>query len=277
MLARVMKSKPLALVLLVLALGGGFFLGHRMAGGGGNAAGPISWLGTDDAALRGALADAEGRLRALQAGVEELEKKLAAKESESAGLRAERDKLSADLARMRQEVEELNKEWTFSYGSTRDAGKFMGSMMRDAILLRDMAPDDPERANKSRDMFLKFASMGPILQEMQKIDDKPKEFAEFRASILAEALGLEDNERGRVAGVVERYKSQYNNLPADSPEREELNQRALTEVTSRFTDEQKGFLQKISDADMSGASDLLGTPSLDPATWRARGQRNRPK
>jgi hypothetical protein len=277
MLASIMKSKPLAFLFLALALTGGYLLGHRMAGGAGGAAGPVAWLTGDDATLRRALADAEDRLRALQARVEQLENQAATKGAEALTLREERDKLSEDLAKMRKEVEELNQEWTFSYGNTRDAGKFMGSMMRDAILLRDMPPDDPDRAAKARDMFLKFASMGPILQEMQKIDDKPKEFAEFRASILAEAVGLEDNERGRVAAVVERYKTQYNNLPADSPEREELNERALAEVTSGFTEEQKGFLQKISDADMSGASDLLGTPSLDPATWRARGQRNRQK
>jgi chorismate mutase len=272
-----MKSKPLVFLYLALALMGGIFLGHRLSGGGGDGSGPISWLTGDDAALRRALADAEERLRALQAELEQLRNQMATKDGATTALRAERDKLSDDLARMRKEVEQLNKEWTFSYGSTRDAGKFMGSTMRDAILLREMAPDDPERAAKSRDMFLKFVSMGPILQEMQKLDDKPKEFAEFRASILAEALGLEDSERGRVAGVVERYKTQYNNLPADSPEREELNQRALSEVTSGFTEAQNGLLQKISDADMSGASDLLGTPSLDPATWRARGQRNRQK
>ncbi|MFM8983640.1 MAG: hypothetical protein ACKOLA_12210, partial [Spartobacteria bacterium] len=255
----------------------GFFLGNRMGGRGGDGAGPIAWLTGNDDALRRALADAEERAKGLQARLDELQNKLATKDGETAALRTERDKLSEDMAKMKKEVEELNKEWTFSYGSTRDAGKFMGSAMRDAILLRDMAQDDPERAAKSRDMFLKFVSMGPILQEMQKLDDKPKEFSEFRASILAESLGLEDNERTRVAGVVERYKTQYNNLPVDSPEREALNERALSEVTSGFTEEQKGFLQKISDADMSGASDLLGTPSLDPATWRGRGQRNRPK
>lgn len=272
-----MKSNSFLFLLVLLALGGGFFLGRQTRGGNGDSPGPMAWLSGEDASLRRALADAEERIKALQARIDELLSTSSAKDSETANLRTERDKLATELAKMRVEIEELNQEWTFSYGKTRDAGKFMGSMMRDAILLREMAQDDPERAAKARDMFLKFASMGPILQEMQKIDDKPKEFAEFRASILAEALGLEDKERGRVANVVERYKTEFNKLPADSPERAEITERAVAEVTAGFTDEQKSFLDKITAADMSGASDLLGTPSLDPAAWRARGQRNRPK
>lgn len=271
------KSKSLVLLLVAVALVAGLLLGHRMARGAGDGSGPVSWLTGDDASLRRALADAEERLRALQAKLEDLEKQLTQRGGEATTLRVERDKLTADLARMREEVEELNKEWTFSYGNTRDAGKFMGGLMRDAILLRGMAPDDPERALKARDMFLKFASMGPILQEMQKIDDKPKEFAEFRASLLAEALALEDNERGRIAGVVERYKTRFNSLPADAPERDQLNEQALSEVTSGLNQDQKKFLEDISAADMSGASDLLETPSLDPAAWRARAQRKSPK
>lgn len=272
-----MKSKLPVVILITLALVGGYLFGRKAGGAGGGDTDPASWFGGDDTALRRALADAEDRIRSLQAKLDELQDQLASRGNETTALRAERDKLTTEMEAMRKEVEELNKEWTFSYGSTRDAGKFMGSMLRDAVLLREMDPEDPERAIKARDMFLKFASMGPILQEMQKIDDKPKEFAEFRSSILAEALGLEENERGRIAGVVERYKTQFNNLPAEAPERAQLNEQALTEVTSGLNDDQKKLLGDISAAGMSGSGDLLETPSLDPAAWRARMQRNRPR
>lgn len=272
-----MKSKSLIplLVALALALGAGYFFGRQSGGSGGGS--PASWFGGDDGALKRALADAEERIRALQTRVRDLDDQLASRANETTALRAEREKLATEMEAMKKEVEELNKEWTFSYGNTRDAGKFMGSMLRDAVLLREMDPDDPARAEKARDMFLKFASMGPILQEMQKIDDKPKEFAEFRSSILAEALGLEENERGRIAGVVERYKTQFNNLPAEAPERDQLNEQALAEVTSGLNDDQKKLLGDISSAGMSGSGDMLETPSLDPAAWRARMQRNRPR
>ena len=265
-----MKSKFLLLISVVVAfaagLGGGLWWSAARSGAGAT----LPFLGGAGDASRKAIADMDARVRELE---DRLAKLLADNERKDArikGLVAEQDKLAGRNREMQQEMEKLNQEWTFSYGSTKDAGKFIGSLMKDGLGMRNLDPNDPEAATKMRDMFLKFASLGPILQEMQKIDGKPKEFAEFRAAVLGEALGLDDAGRERVAGIVERYKTQAMALPEDSEQRLALSQQALEEIHGGLSPDQQGLLEAIPGTRIGGVSDLLETPSLDPEKWRER-------
>lgn len=271
-----MKSKFLLLISVVVAfaagLGGGLWWSAAHSGAGAT----LPFLGGAGDASRKAIADMDARVRELE---DRLAKLLADNERKDArikGLVAEQDKLAGRNREMQQEMEKLNQEWTFSYGSTKDAGKFIGSLMKDGLGMRNLDPNDPEAATKMRDMFLKFASLGPILQEMQKIDDKPKEFADFRAAVLGEALGLDDAGRERVSGIVERYKAQALALPEDSEQRLALSQQALDEIRGGLSEDQQGLLEAIPGTRMGGMSDLLETPSLDPEKWRERMRGARP-
>ena len=271
-----MKSKFLLLISVVVAfaagLGGGLWWSAARSGAGAT----LPFLGGAGDASRKAIADMDARVRELE---DRLAKLLADNERKDArikGLVAEQDKLAGRNREMQQEMEKLNQEWTFSYGSTKDAGKFIGSLMKDGLGMRNLDPNDPEAATKMRDMFLKFASLGPILQEMQKIDDKPKEFADFRAAVLGEALGLDDAGRERVSGIVERYKAQALALPEDSEQRLALSQQALDEIRGGLSEDQQGLLEAIPGTRMGGVSDLLETPSLDPEKWRERMRGARP-
>ena len=271
-----MKSKFLLLISVVVAfaagLGGGLWWSAARSGAGAT----LPFLGGAGDTSRKAIADMDARVRELE---DRLAKLLADNERKDArikGLVAEQDKLAGRNREMQQEMEKLNQEWTFSYGSTKDAGKFIGSLMKDGLGMRNLDPNDPEAATKMRDMFLKFASLGPILQEMQKIDDKPKEFADFRAAVLGEALGLDDAGRERVSGIVERYKAQALALPEDSEQRLALSQQALDEIRGGLSEDQQGLLEAIPGTRMGGMSDLLETPSLDPEKWRERMRGARP-
>ena len=271
-----MKSKFLLLISVVVAfaagLGGGLWWSAARSGAGAT----LPFLGGAGDASRKAIADMDARVRELE---DRLAKLLADNERKDArikGLVAEQDKLAGRNREMQQEMEKLNQEWTFSYGSTKDAGKFIGSLMKDGLGMRNLDPNDPEAATKMRDMFLKFASLGPILQEMQKIDDKPKEFADFRAAVLGEALGLDDAGRERVSGIVERYKAQALALPEDSEQRLALSQQALDEIRGGLSEDQQGLLEAIPGTRMGGMSDLLETPSLDREKWRERMRGARP-
>lgn len=271
-----MKSKFLLLISVVVAfaagLGGGLWWSAARSGAGAT----LPFLGGAGDASRKAIADMDARVRELE---DRLAKLLADNERKDArikGLVAEQDKLAGRNREMQQEMEKLNQEWTFSYGSTKDAGKFIGSLMKDGLGMRNLDPNDPEAATKMRDMFLKFASLGPILQEMQKIDDKPKEFADFRAAVLGEALGLDDAGRERVSGIVERYKAQALALPEGSEQRLALSQQALDEIRGGLSEDQQGLLEAIPGTRMGGMSDLLETPSLDPEKWRERMRGARP-
>jgi uncharacterized coiled-coil protein SlyX len=273
-----MKTKIQTLVvslvtLLIGAAGGAWWAADRAAGASGGA--PLISFGGGDASGRSALADMEARLR-------ELEAKLAAREAELAGQQARLAELADEKARLQEraqsmsaEIDKLNDEWAFSYGSTREAGKFVGSMISDALAMRGMDPNDPDAPVKMRDMFLKFASLGPILQEMQKIDDKPREFAEFRAAVLGEALALDDASRGRIASIVEGYKTRANSLPEDDENRRALNEQAAAEIRATLAPDKQELLDAIPGTRMGRMSDLLETPSLDPARWQQRMRQER--
>ncbi len=224
--------------------------------------------------MTAALADADDKLRALQDELESLRARLSEAESENSSLLAENRSLTERIATIEEEVASLNQEWTFSYGTTREAGRFVGSMLRDAADMRNLDPDDPEALVRVRDLFLQFTSMGPILQEMQEIDDKPAEFAQFRAAALGSLLDLDEGTEQQVGGIVERYKAMSLDLEEGSDERADLNNRALDEIRQIITPEQREILEGVPAQGMgAGFSDLLETPSLDPQRWRERMER----
>ena len=263
-----MKTK-LSLVLTVLVafaagIGGTLWWTSSQSGPGGTTIfGPSQ-------STRDALAVLEARNKELEARLAKLLADLDRRDEQLKKLLATKTDLDKRNQEMKAEVEKMNQEWTFSYGTTKDAGKFIGSLMKDALAMRNMDRNDPENAAKMRDMFLKFTSLGPILQEMQKLDDKPKEFAEFRAEALGEALDLDESQRQRVAGIVEKYKTQAQSLPEGSDERAQLNEKAIAEIRTGLNEEQQGLMDAIPSTRMGAAGDLLETPSLDPSKWRDR-------
>ena len=264
-----MKTK-LSLVVSVLVafaagIGGTLWWNSSQSGPGGT-----TLFGGPSKASLDAMALLEARNKELESRLAKLLADLERKDEQLKKLLAAKTELDKRNEEMKAEVEKVNQEWTFSYGSTKEAGKFIGSLMKDALAMRNMDRNDPQNAARMRDMFLKFTSLGPILQEMQKLDDKPKEFAEFRAEALGEALDLDESQRQRVAGIVEKYKTQAQALPEGSEERSQLNEKAIAEIRTGLNEEQQGLMDAIPSTRMGAAGDLLETPSLDPSKWRDR-------
>jgi len=262
-----MKSIFPYIVVGVIALGAGTGLGWVLSSAGegrqaeaGVAAGPGVAANAADTT----------ELEALRIQVAAYRKDLERRQEEIDALMAQLARVEQESSELAGEVDQLNREWLFSYGSTREAGKFVGSLMSDALAMRDMDPDDPEMLVMARDMFLKFASLGPILQEMQNLDDNPQEFAAFRASMLGEAIGLDEAGQRRVEGIVERYKGQALELERGSEERLALNELAAEEIRAGLDEEQAALLEGIPGTRMGMLNDLLETPSLDPQQWRER-------
>jgi len=234
--------------------------------------------GTDSAPVVRALAAADTRLRGQDEELDALRARIAELEGLLASLRAENSRIASREAGLRDEVSKLNEEWTFSYGSTGEAGKFVGSMMRDAAAMRELDPNDPAMLEMGRDLFLKFASLGPILQEVQNLDKNPSEFAEFSSSVLAGAIDLDNAKQREVKSVIERYKAEAMKVDPESPRRAELNAKALEEVRGKLNEEQRAMVDVISSAGPGAGGafiDILEAPPLDPQSWRARAQRQR--
>lgn len=262
-----MRTTILSAVFLIVGLALGYFIPKAMPGqpAGSEVKTPEARaLAAADTRLRGQ----DEELAALRARIEELEGLVAS-------LRDENRRAMAREAGIREEVEKLNQEWTFSYGSTREAGKFVGTLFRDAAAMREMDPRDPAMAEMGRDLFLKFASLGPILQEIQKIDDNPAEFAEFSSSVLGGALDLDGGKQQEVKAVIERYKAQAIKLDPENPQRADLNTRALEEVRSKLGEDQRALLESLPSGRGGGIMDILEAPPLDGQGWRSRMQRQR--
>lgn len=197
---------------------------------------------------------------------EELLDELARRDAEIEALRAALKTVETKYEALASEVDQLNREWVFSYGSTVEAGKFVGELLRDSLAMRQMDRDDPERVALATGIFLKFSSLGPILQEMQNLDDKPGEFAEFRAAILGEAIGLDPATQERVQQVIANYKARALQLESGDA-RAALNAEASSVILDTLTAEQRDQIDNLSSARFNLLADPLETPSLDPRQW----------
>lgn len=205
--------------------------------------------------------------RTLEARVEELLALLSQRDAEIQELKIAKRQLELEQQQLAGEVDQLNKEWVFSYGSTREAGKFVGSLLRDAMAIREIDSDDPARAAMRRDIFLKFASLGPILQEMQNLDENPREFAVFRSAVLGEAIGMDSGGQARVQAIVEHYKTQALELEPGSEARVSLNEQATNDIRATLTPDQIQIIDSIPNSRRSMLSAPLETPSIDPRQW----------
>jgi len=200
--------------------------------------------------------------------LEELLDRLARRDEEIEALRFALDNAKRKNEDLAGEVEQLNSEWLFSYGSTRDAGKFVGALIRDGMAIRQMDRDDPARAALAASVFIKLSSMGPIIKEMQNLENHPSEFAEFRASILAEAIGLDSFTQQRVQNVIEDYKSQALHFESGSDSRTSLNAEATIMIRNALSPDQLDQIDSLTRSNFSLFRDPLETPSINPQEWR---------
>ena len=158
--------------------------------------------------------------------------------------------LETELAEVKQELEARKSEISFSYGSVRDSGRFVGMTFR-KMFETAAARESNEAEARRADNQINVLSLGPFIQDAEVIESDPSAFAQFQAPLISEVLGLPREQEAAVETLLEDFKTKSLKVEMESPEWAELNHTALQKITAFLGEDQKparkaqlDFLQK---------------------------------
>jgi len=155
-----------------------------------------------------------------------------------ADLAKENVALATELAEVKKELDARKSEISFSYGSIRDSGRFVGMTFRKMFETAE-AREASEAEARRADNQINVLSLGPFIQDAEVMESDPGAFAQFQAPLISEVLGLPREQESAVETLLEDYKTKSLKLEMDSPEWAELNEAALQKITALLADDQK--------------------------------------
>lgn len=158
--------------------------------------------------------------------------------------------LETGLAEVTKELDTRKSEISFSYGSVRDSGRFVGMTFR-KMFETAAAKEATEAQARAADNQLNVLSLGPFIQDAEVMESDPDIFAQFQAPLISEVLGLPVERTAEVETLLSEMKAKSMKMEAGSAEWVQLNDAALNKITALLPDEQKpalkaqiGFLQQ---------------------------------
>lgn len=157
-------------------------------------------------------------------------------EAALAELRARHAALVDELAATQsaQAEAEAAKAVTFSYGSHRQSGRFVGSTLRRT--LEASLTTDPEEARRLRaENRLDELSLGPFIRAAESIEADPERFAEFQGGLVSAMLELENRHEVEVEALLAAFKKESLRVEAGSPTWVLLDQNVRERIAALMT------------------------------------------
>lgn len=181
-----------------------------------------------------------------EAGASSPSKSSAPKAEEPAVVRAElvkqNEALTAELAEVKKELDVRKSEISFSYGSVRDSGRFVGMTFRK--MFETAAAREANEAEARRvDNQINVLSLGPFIQDAEVIESDPGAFAQFQAPLISEVLGLPPERGAELEGMLSDLKTQSLKVEEGSGEWTGLNDTALKKITELIPESQRPALR----------------------------------
>jgi hypothetical protein len=100
----------------------------------------------------------------------------------------------------------LQSHVAFSYGTPRDAGRYVGQTLRRMFeTTRQQDPAEIERTLKENE--LNILSMGPFIKDAEQLESDPAVFAEFQSSLLGEVFAWDDSRRTQARELIRSQKT----------------------------------------------------------------------
>lgn len=128
------------------------------------------------------------------------------------------------------------KEVTFSYGTHRDSGRFVGATLRRS--LEASLTTDPELARRLRaENRLDELSLGPFIREAEAIEADPERFAEFQGGLVSAMLDLEQRHEIEVEALLAAFKKESLRVDPGSPTWVLLDQNVRERIAALMTAE----------------------------------------
>ncbi len=146
--------------------------------------------------------------------------------------------LETELAEVKKELDTRKSEISFSYGSVRDSGRFVGMTFR-KMFETAAARESTEVQARMADNQINVLSLGPFIQDAEVMESDPLAFAQFQAPLISEVLGLPPEKGTEVESLLQELKTQSLKLEEGSPEWVALNDTAFQKVTGMLSPEQK--------------------------------------
>lgn len=150
--------------------------------------------------------------------------------------------LENGLAEVTKELDTRKSEISFSYGSVRDSGRFVGMTFR-KMFETAAAREATEAQARAADNQINILSLGPFIQDAEVMESDPDIFAQFQTPLISEVLGLPVERTAEVETLLSEFKAKSLKVEAGSAEWVELNSAALNKITALLPAEQKPALK----------------------------------
>ncbi len=152
------------------------------------------------------------------------------------------EQLSAKLAEVSKELEARKSEISFSYGSVREAGKFVGMTFR-KMFETAAARETKEAQARMADNQINILSLGPFIQDAEVFESDPASFAQFQAPLISEVLSLPPERSAEVESLLADLKSKSLKVEEGSAEWMQLNETALQKVIALVPENQRPMMK----------------------------------
>lgn len=156
----------------------------------------------------------------------------------SAELVQQKQVLETKLAEVSKELEARKSEISFSYGSIRDSGRFVGMTFR-KMFETAAARESTEAQARMVDNQINVLSLGPFIQDAEVIESDPVSFAQFQAPLISEVLSLPPERSGEIEALLTDLKTRSLKVEEGSAEWLQLNDTALQRITSLVPENQR--------------------------------------
>ena len=146
-----------------------------------------------------------------------------------AALATQNRALETKLAEVTKELETRKSEISFSYGSMRDSGRFVGMTFR-KMFETAAARESNEARQRMVDNQLNVLSLGPFIQDAEVFESDPASFAQFQAPLISEVLGLPPERGAEIEILLTDLKTKSLKLEEGSAGWLQLNDLAMEKV-----------------------------------------------
>ncbi|MEO6995660.1 MAG: hypothetical protein ABI273_18790 [Lacunisphaera sp.] len=150
--------------------------------------------------------------------------------------------LETKLAEVTKELEARKSEISFSYGSVRDSGRFVGMTFR-KMFETAAARETSEAQRRMTDNQINVLSLGPFIQDAEVFESDPTSFAQFQGPLISEVLGLPADRGTEVETLLADLKAKSLKVEEGSAEWLQLNDTALQKVVALVPESQKPAMQ----------------------------------
>lgn len=150
--------------------------------------------------------------------------------------------MEKELAEVKHELDVRKSEISFSYGTLRDSGQFVGMTFRKMFEAAAAGGADEAKA-KTADNQINVLSLGPFIQDAEVMEADPASFAQFQSALIGEVLSLPTERRGEIEGFLADLKTQALKVEEGSPEWVRFNETAYQRISGMLSPSQQQTLK----------------------------------